>query len=50
MTENGCEFAGEAYEDFPVEVRTKLYTQLLVISGFFTRKQAAEILESMAKK
>jgi len=50
MLENGCEFGGEAYDDFSVEVRTKLYTQLLVIGGFFTRKQAAEILESMAKK
>jgi len=45
----GCEFGGVVYEDFSVTVRTKLYTQLMVISGFFTREQSEEILSTMAK-
>lgn len=50
MMAQGCSFGGEDYEDFSIEVRTKLYTQLLVIGGFFTKTQAEGILESMAKK
>jgi len=50
MMEKGCAFGGEDYEDFSIEVRTKLYTQLMVIGGFFTKEQAKGILESMAKK
>ena len=49
MIENGCEFGGVAYEGFSVDVRTKLYTRLMVISGFFTKEQSETILAEMAK-
>jgi len=48
MRNGGCEFGGETYEDFSLEVRTKLYTQLLVIAGFFTKETAAEMLANLA--
>jgi len=47
MRKDGCEFGGETYEDFSLEVRTKLYTQLLVIAGFFTKETAAEMLANL---
>jgi len=49
MVENGCEFGGTGYEDFSVTVRAKLYSQLMVISGFFTKEQSAAITAEMAK-
>ena len=49
MVKGGCEFGGVSYDDFSVTVRTKLYTQLMVISGFFTKEQSATILAEMSK-
>ncbi len=49
MIKSGCEFGGISYDDFSVTVRTKLYSQLMVISGFFTREQSEEILATMNK-
>lgn len=47
ILDGGCEFGGVVYDDFSIVVRTKLYTQLMVISGFFTREQSEEILSKM---
>jgi len=49
MLLDGCEFGGATYEDFSIEVRVKLYTQLMVISGFFTKETAQTMLEESAK-
>lgn len=46
MNKDGCEFDGVVYEDFSVEVRVKLYTRLMVISGFFTKETAATMMET----
>ena len=46
MIIEGCEFDGVAYEDFSAEVRVKLYTRLMVISGFFTKETAATMMET----
>jgi len=49
MLLDGCEFGGVIYEDFSIEVRVKLYTQLMVISGFFTKETAQTMLEETTK-
>lgn len=49
MMQEGCEFCGTAYEDFSIETRVKLYSQLMVISGFFTKETAATILDETGK-
>ena len=49
MLLDGCAFCGMTYEDFSIEVRVKLYTQLMVISGFFTKETAQTMLEESAK-
>jgi len=49
MMQEGCEFCGASYDDFSIEVRVKLYTQLMVISGFFTKETAATILDETGK-
>lgn len=49
MIQRGCEFCGTAYPDFCVATRTKLYTQLMVASGFFTKEQSETISQEMEK-
>lgn len=49
MVKRGCEFGGVVYSDFAVTTRTKLYTQLMVISGFFTKEQSETISQEMEK-
>jgi hypothetical protein len=50
MISNGCEFGGTVYSDFAVTTRTKLYTQLMAPSGFFTKEQSAEIVQKMTEQ
>ena len=50
MIEHGCEFCGARFEDFSVIVRTKLYTQMMVISGFFTKEQSETIATELTTK
>jgi hypothetical protein len=49
MIEKGCEFGGVRFDDFSITVRTKLYTQMMVISGFFTKEQSETIAAEMTK-
>lgn len=49
MIAEGCEFGGVSFDDFSITVRTKLYTQIMVISGFFTKEQSETIAAEMTK-
>ncbi|MEG1882747.1 MAG: hypothetical protein RRZ24_11150 [Clostridia bacterium] len=48
MQEEGCSFNGVEFQDFSAEVCAKLFSMLLVISGFFTQETAQQIRTEIA--